>query len=77
MELGLVTDSLASLPFTEMLDTAAELGIAKIELPTGGWSSAPHCDVRGLLADAAARNRFTGAIGERGLRISALNINGN
>ena len=77
MELGLVTDSLASLPFEEMLDTAAGLGIATIELPTGGWSSAPHCDVRGLLADAAARDRFTGAIAERGLRISALNINGN
>lgn len=77
MELGLVTDSLASMPFEEMLSTAAGLGITAIELPTGGWSSAPHCDVRGLLADAAARDRFAGTVRDHGLRISALNINGN
>ncbi|MDU0347589.1 sugar phosphate isomerase/epimerase [Actinomyces sp. MRS3W] len=77
MELGIVTDSLASLPFDEMLDTVAAQGITAIELPTGGWSSAPHCDVRSLLTDAAARDRFVGAVTERGLHISALNINGN
>ena len=77
MELGLVTDSLASLPFEQMLDTVASLGMTAIELPTGGWSTAPHCDVRGLLADAVARDRFAGAIAERGLHVSALNINGN
>lgn len=77
MELGIVTDSLAHLPFEEMLDAVAGLGITSIELPTGGWSSAPHLDLAGLTSDAAARDRFTGAIAERGLRISALNINGN
>ena len=32
-----------------------------------GWSSAPHLDLAGLTSDAAARDRFTGAIAERGL----------
>ena len=77
MELGIVTDSLAHLPLEEMLDTVASLGISSIELPTGGWSSAPHLDLDLLLSDAAARDRFTGAVAERGLTISALNINGN
>lgn len=34
MKIGLVTDSLADLPFDQMLDTAAELGIEGIELNT-------------------------------------------
>ncbi|MFT0847587.1 sugar phosphate isomerase/epimerase [Actinomycetaceae bacterium L2_0104] len=77
MRIGMVTDSLAALPFEEMLDTAASLGITDLEFPTGGWSSAPHIDVELLLRDEDARARFTGAIADRGLRISALNANGN
>lgn len=77
MEIGIVTDSLAALPFEEMLDTVAELGISSVEFPTGGWSSAPHIDTELLLADKAARDRFTAAIADRGLRICALNANGN
>ncbi len=77
MQIGMVTDSLAQLPFDELLDTAAKLGLTHLEFPTGGWSSAPHLDVDELLADPAARDRFTGAIADHGLAISALNANGN
>ena len=77
MRIGMVTDSLAHLSFEEMLDQAAALGITDLEFPTGGWSSAPHINVRELLADSAARKRFVDAIESRGLRISALNANGN
>ncbi len=77
MRIGMVTDSLAALGFEEMLNTAAALGITDLEFPTGGWSSAPHIDVERLLEDESARKRFTSAIADRGLRISALNANGN
>lgn len=77
MRIGLVTDSLAHLPFEEMLDTAASTGVEDIEFCTGGWSTAPHIDVPSLLADPSARDRFIGAVHDRGLRISALNANGN
>ena len=77
MRIGMVTDSLAMLPFEEMLDTAAELGVEDLEFPVGGWSTAPHLDAPALLADASARDRFAGAVQDRGLRISALNANGN
>ena len=77
MRIGMVTDSLAALPFEEMLDTAASLGITDLEFPTGGWSSAPHINAEQLLADETARRRFTDAVADRGLRISALNANGN
>ena len=77
MEIGIVTDSFAHLPFERMLDTAAGLGLTAVELPTGGWSSAPHLDLAAVLGDAGERDRCLGAIRERGLRVSALNINGN
>ena len=77
MEIGIVTDSFAHLPFERMLDTVAGLGLTAVELPTGGWSSAPHLDLAALLGDAGERDRYLGALRERGLHVSALNINGN
>lgn len=77
MRIALLTDSLGSLSFEEMLDTVAELGIEELEFATGGWSNAPHLDVDALLDNAAAREAFLGALSERGLRVVALNANGN
>lgn len=77
MRLGIVTDSLSALPFEEMLDACVELGITDLELPVGGWSTAPHCDADALLGSRGALDGFLRAIDERGLRISAFNANGN
>lgn len=73
MELGLYTDSVERLSFTEALDLAARVGARAIEIATGGQSSAPHLRIGELLADPRALDRFTGAFRERGLRIAALN----
>lgn len=77
MRIALLTDSLGSLPFLEMLDAAAQLGLEDLEFATGGWSNAPHIDVDAMLDDAASRDAFLGALRERGLRVAALNANGN
>jgi sugar phosphate isomerase/epimerase len=77
MYLCLMTDSLGSLPLEAMLDTAAELGITRLEFATGNWSRAPHLDLEGLLGDAVRRRRFTGALEGRGLAVEALNCSGN
>ena len=77
MRIGVLTDSLSAMPFGEMLDAVAALGVHDLEFATGGWSEAPHLDVHAVLDDAAARDRFLGALRERDLTISALNINGN
>lgn len=77
MKIGTVTDSLAHLPFDEMLDACVELGIAGIELNTGNWSSAPHCDLGALLSDEGACGRLLAAVESRGLELFALNANGN
>jgi sugar phosphate isomerase/epimerase len=77
MKIGLVTDSLADLPFDDMLDTAAKLGIGGIELNTCNWSSAPHVDMAQLLGSPQKRAALLKAIHSRGLELFALNANGN
>jgi sugar phosphate isomerase/epimerase len=73
MKLGLYTDSVSDLGFVEALDLAVELGLATVEIATGGQSSAPHLQLDRLLEDQGERDRWRGAIAERGLRLEALN----
>jgi sugar phosphate isomerase/epimerase len=77
MKIGMVTDSLGGMPFEAVLDAAADLGLDCVEFATGNWSTAPHLDLDGLLANKSARERFTAAVRDRGLTISALTCNGN
>ena len=77
MKIGLYTDSLAELDFEVALDWIAAQGIEAVEIGTGNFSPAPHCDLQGLVRDAAARRQFLGAIERRGLVLSALNCSGN
>lgn len=77
MRLGFVSDSLGGMPFEAMLDEAARLGVAGVEVNTGGWSTAPHIDLGLMLRSAEARAAFRGAFESRGLEIVALNANGN
>lgn len=77
MKLSYVTDSLGHLPFEEMLDTAAELGIDTIEMTTGGWSPAPHLNLDELLESSEKRDSFTEALKKRNITLCALNCSGN
>ena len=77
MKIGLFTDSLADLSFEEALDWAAAQGIQAVEIGTGNFSPAPHCDLQQLISDQAARQQFLQALASRGLELSALNCNGN
>lgn len=77
MKLGFVSDSLGGLSFEAMLDQAVRLGVSGVEVNTGGWSTAPHCDLAALTASAEARRAFRAAFDDRGLKIIALNANGN
>ncbi len=77
MHISLMTDSLGQLPFEQMLDVAAQCGIETLEIPTGGYSNAPHLDIDKLLASADARKAYIGAIESRGLKLETLNCNGN
>lgn len=77
MKIGLFTDVLQDLSFDEALDWVVEQGIEAVEVGTGNFSNAPHCDIDQLINDADARSKFKDAIARRGLTLSALNCNGN
>lgn len=77
MKIGLFTDSLADLNFEDALDWCVSQGIEAVEIGTGNFSSAPHCDLNALVNDKQAREIFLDAIQARGLMLSALNCNGN
>ena len=77
MKLGFVSDSLGSLPFTQMLDHAQRLGVSGVEVNTCGWSTAPHFDLNGMLGNAGKQKAFLQAFADRGLEVISLNANGN
>ncbi len=77
MKIGLVSDSLGHLSFEEMLDTAASLGIAGVEVNAANWTAAPHLDLGALLASGERQRQFKAAFAGRGLDLIALNANGN
>jgi len=77
LKIGLFTDVLQDLAFTDALDWIATQGIQAVEIGTGNFSNAPHCDIDQLLNDADARARFKDSLEGRGLALSALNCNGN
>ncbi len=77
MKLGFVSDGLGGLSFDAMLDHAARLGVAGVEVNTCGWSTAPHFDLNEMLRDPARQKAFLAAFADRGLEVIALNANGN
>ena len=77
MKIGLVTEGLQELSLVVALDWIAAQGIEAVEISTGNFTPATHCDVHRLLDDDYARQEFSVAIERRGLALSALKCNGN
>jgi len=79
MRVGVFTDGLGHLSLDDALGwLEAELPEVKdLEIGTGGFSPAPHCDVDALGADPAAARAWLEGIESRGFRLAALNANGN
>jgi sugar phosphate isomerase/epimerase len=79
MRVGVFTDGLGHLSLDAALDwLASELPeVRDLEIGTGGFSPAPHCDVELLLEDAEQAREWLAAIESRGFRLAALNANGN
>lgn len=77
MQIGLFTDGLMHLPLAEALETASRLGVQAVEIGTGNFSPAAHCDLDRLLGDAAARAEFLDMIHRNELQLAALNCSGN
>jgi sugar phosphate isomerase/epimerase len=73
----MVSDSLGSFSFGNMLDAAKKNDIQGIEINSANWTAALHCDLAGLLAGPAKRKEYLRAFEARGLELIALNANGN
>lgn len=77
MKIGVVSDSLANLPRSDMLEFCREIGIQGVEFNTGNWSTAPHLEMQLLLSNNNAREEFRAELKSYELDIIALNCNGN
>lgn len=77
MKLGVFTVLYRELPFEEMLDKLAGMGVQAVELGTGNYPGDAHCKPDELLADARKARAFRDAVASRGLEISALSQHGN
>jgi len=77
MKLGFVSDSLSGMSLTDLLDNAERMGVDGVEVNTGGWSTAPHFDLAGMLDNTLAQKKFLKEFDFRGLEIASLNANGN
>jgi sugar phosphate isomerase/epimerase len=67
MKIGMVTDFIGHLSFTEMLDTTQRLGVNGGRIQCGNWTSAPHINLKQLLGGSAERREFLRAAKTRGL----------
>jgi len=77
MKIGMITDSLSEMGLEELLSTAAELGIERLEFAGGNWSRAPHLKLDLLLESDGARREFLARLRDHGIALSALNCSGN
>ena len=77
MRLGVFTVPYSDLPLEEALDRLAEMGVQAVELGTGNYPGAAHCDPAALLEDEQARRALRSAVESRGMIISALSQHGN
>lgn len=79
MRVGLFTDGLGHLSLEAVMDwLEQELpGVKDLEIGTGGFSPAPHCEIESLRGDGEAAREWLAGIEDRGFRVVALNANGN
>ena len=77
MRLGLFLVLFGDLSIAEALDRAVAAGVDDVEIGTGNYPGAAHCDPAALLADANGLAAFRHAIDSRCLTVSALACHGN
>jgi sugar phosphate isomerase/epimerase len=77
VKLGVFTVLYQKVPFEQVLDKLASLGVEAVEIGTGNYPGDAHCRPKELLDDPGAAKRFKKAVEKRGLFISALSQHGN
>lgn len=60
------------MPYDSMLDFCVEQRIAALEIGTGNWSGAPHCDLDLLVSDKTAREKWYDVMRAKGSSCARL-----
>ncbi len=76
MRLAVKTCTL-DMPYEQMLDFCKEQQAYAVEIGTGNWSGAPHCELERLVTDSAFRTRWYDEIRKRDMELCTLNCSGN
>lgn len=77
MYLGAYTACLHDRPLRDALGTLRDLGLRSAEINSGGFLEAPHLPIADIHASEDARQEYLGTFEEFGLKLTALNCNGN
>ena len=77
MKLGVYNAILHDRSLPEALKVVAHLGLTGIEINSGGFLPAVHLPVADLLSSETARSDYLGQFADAGIRLTALNCNGN
>ena len=77
MKLSVLTVPLQHQPAREAFAYLHSLGVAQVELGTGGYTNQNHCDPDILLHDDGKLRELQAALAENELTISALSCHGN
>lgn len=77
MKLGAYTACLHDKPLGDALAVLRGLGLDGAEIGSGGFLPTPHLPVAEVLGSAAAADDYLGVFADAGVRLTALNCNGN
>lgn len=77
MKIGKFIIDLQNLSLDHALERLVGWGLDAAEVAAGGFGGNAHCPVDELMADRDRRLQFVRSFEERGIELSALNVNGN
>lgn len=77
MKLGVLTVPLQAMPTEDAFAYLHSLGVQTVELGTGGYTNANHCDPDVLLADESKIDELKALLAKYDLSISVLSCHGN
>ncbi len=77
MKLGVFTALFGQQSLDKTLDYVKKMGVEMVELGTGNYPGAPHCNPDELLADDKKVKAFKKKLEDKGLEISGLSCHGN
>ncbi len=77
MKLGVFSPVLAEMPFKEMVEYLAALGVQQLEMGAGGYPGKAHFDPEVLLSDESKIDEIKQILADNNMTIAAISCHGN